>query len=109
MHSQPLMRTILVRSVVVLLVLYVGIAAVLGWAMRQPPEKFGRVMSKMPGVTFLLFPFESMWVRARAGALQNGNPAPDFALETLDKTGRVQLSSFTAKHQPVVLVFGSYT
>jgi hypothetical protein len=103
------MRTVLIRSVVVLVVLYVLIAAVLGWAMRQPPETFGRVMAKMPGVTFLLFPFESMWVRARAGTLQSGNPAPDFALETLDKTGRVQLSSFAVKHQPVVLVFGSYT
>ncbi len=103
------MRTILIRAVFVLLVLYVAIAAVLGWAMRQPPETFGRVMAKMPGITFLLFPFESMWVRARAGTLQSGNSAPDFALETLDKTGRVQLSSFAAKHQPVVLIFGSYT
>ena len=77
--------------------------------MRQPPETFGKVMAKMPGpVPFLLFPFETAWLRARAGSLRPGDLAPDFSLMKLDKTARVQLSDLT-KQQPVVLVFGSYT
>jgi len=78
--------------------------------MRQPPEYFARVMAKIPGpVPFLIFPFETLWMRARAGTLQVGSPAPDFALTKLDKTAQVQLSSLTAQNRPVVLVFGSYT
>jgi hypothetical protein len=78
--------------------------------MRQSPENFARVMAKIPGpVPFLLLPFETLWMRARAGALQVGSPAPDFSLTKLDKTAQVQLSSLTAQNRPVVLVFGSYT
>lgn len=89
--------------------LYVACAAFIWRAMHQPPETFGRVMSKLPGpVPFLLFPFETMWLRARAGSLHVGDPAPDFLLSKLDKSGRLQLSVLN-KQQPVVLVFGSYT
>ncbi len=78
--------------------------------MRQPPENFARVMAKIPGpVPFLLLPFETLWMRARAGTLQVGSPAPDFTLTKLDHTAQVQLSSFAAQGRPVVLVFGSYT
>jgi hypothetical protein len=83
-------------------------------AMHQPVERFGRVMSYMPGPLFMVIPFEPMWNIARAGTLAVGDPAPDFVLHTVDKTGHrqsgteVQLSSFRGK-QPVVLVFGSYT
>jgi hypothetical protein len=78
--------------------------------MRRPPEAFGRFMSKLPGpVAFLMFPFESLWLRARSGDLRPGDTAPDFTLTKLDKTGQVQLSSFAAQGKPVVLVFGSYT
>ena len=78
--------------------------------MRQPPEHFARVMAKIPGpVPFLIFPFETLWMRARAGTLHVGSPAPDFALTKLDKTSQIQLSSLTAHNRPVVLVFGSYT
>jgi len=67
-------------------------------------------MAKIPGpVPFLIFPFETLWMRARAGTLQVGSPAPDFALVKLDKTAQVQLSALTAQQKPVVLVFGSYT
>ena len=77
--------------------------------MRQPPETFGKVMSKMPGpVPFLLFPFETAWTQARAGNLQTGDSAPDFSLLKVDKSGIVQLSDLN-RTQPVVLVFGSYT
>ena len=77
--------------------------------MKQPPEKFAIVMSHMPiPAVFLAAPFETMWVRARAGGLHSGDAAPEFNLQTLDKTSRVALSSLNAKG-PVVLVFGSYT
>jgi hypothetical protein len=78
--------------------------------MRKPPETFGRFMAKLPGpVPFLLFPFETLWLRARAGSLQVGDPAPDFTLTKLDHSAQVQLASFAAQRRPVVLVFGSYT
>jgi hypothetical protein len=104
-----LSRSIPQRVLAVLLLAYICFVSVIWWAMHQPPETFGRVMSRMPApVAFLLAPFETMWTRARAGTLQPGDPAPDFSLMKLDKTERIQLSSLTAK-QPVVLVFGSYT
>ena len=94
---------------VVLAVAYLAFGSYIWWAMNQPPETFGRVMAKMPGpVPFLLFPFETFWMRARAGHLQVGDAAPDFSLLKLDKTERVQLAALN-KEQPVVLVFGSYT
>ena len=37
-----------------------------------------------------------------------GDEAPDFELLRLGSTGRVRLSSFR-KHQPVALIFGSFT
>ena len=99
----------LVRALGVLLVMYVAFASYISWAMKQPPEKFARVMSHMPGpAAFLLFPFETAWTHARAGELRLGDSAPDFNLLKLDKSARVQLSTLTAL-QPVVLVFGSYT
>ena len=78
--------------------------------MRQPPETFARFMAKIPGpVAFLVLPFETLWTRARAGALQVGDAAPDFSLVKLDKSASVRLSSLTAQGKPVVLIFGSYT
>ena len=78
--------------------------------MRQSPEHFARVMAKIPGpIPFLIFPFETLWMHARAGTLQAGTSAPDFSLMKLDKTATIQLSSLTAQQRPVVLVFGSYT
>jgi len=92
-----------------LIVAYLAFGAVIWHAMNQPPEAFGRVMAKMPGpVVFLLFPFETLWVHARAGTLHIGDPAPDFSLQKLDHTESVQLSALN-RQQPVVLVFGSYT
>ncbi len=45
---------------------------------------------------------------ARAGGLDAGSPAPDFALQTLDGKSMVRLSGFRGR-MPVVLIFGSYT
>ena len=102
-------RRILVPVATILVAGYVTFFACVDWAMHQSPEKFGHVMARMPGpVVFLLFPFEKMWTRARAGNLNIGDPAPDFSLVNLDKSQRVQLSALN-QQQPVVLVFGSYT
>jgi len=99
-----------VATVCVIAVLWAVSCVALYRVMRQSPESFARVMAKIPGpVPFLLLPFETLWMRARAGTLQVGSPAPDFSLTKLDKTAHVQLSSLTAQNRPVVLVFGSYT
>ena|SRR5579863_4560644 len=105
----PRVRRILLSGLVALVVAYTVFGVFMWHTMRQPPEDFARVMAKMPGpVVFLLFPFETLWMRARAGTLRVGDPAPDFSLATLDHGGSVQLSTLI-KQQPVVLVFGSYT
>jgi hypothetical protein len=98
------LRAILV-SLLVLWVIFLGAIYI---TMRQPPERFAAAIAKLPGPAFLLFPFETLWLRARAGTLNVGDPAPDFHLRTLDKTSEVSLSSFRGS-QPVVLIFGSYT
>lgn len=109
LRLSPVARKRLGIGAIVLVVVYLAFGSYIWWAMNQPPETFGRVMAKMPGpVPFLLFPFETFWLRARAGNLQIGDAAPDFSLLKLDKTERVQLSALN-KQQPVVLVFGSYT
>jgi hypothetical protein len=93
--------------VALLVGLYAGFVGFIWWSMHQPPETFGRVMSKMPAsVVFLTAPFETMWTHARAGALHAGDLAPDFALANLNQTERVELSTLG---KPVVLIFGSYT
>ncbi len=98
-----------IRVFVFFVVLYGAYATYIVWAMRQPPETFARVMSRMPGpAVFLTLPFETLWTHERAGELRPGDPAPDFSLLNLDKTDRVRLSALTAR-TPVVLVFGSYT
>ena len=90
-------------------ILWLGFVAFMWHAMTQPPERFGAIMKHMPvpGV-FLAAPFETMWLRARAGGIHSGDVAPEFDLKTLDKTSHIALSSLVAKG-PVVLVFGSYT
>jgi hypothetical protein len=98
-----------VRVVVITVVIYGLLCAGLFLMMRQPPVQFARFVGKLPGpVVFVLFPFESLWMKARSGSLKPGDPAPDFALPTLDKSGVVRLASFRGQ-KPVVLVFGSYT
>ena len=77
-------------------------------AMHQTPARFARFMTWLPMPMMMVLPFETLWNRARAGLLEVGDPAPDFELPTLDRSGTVRLSSFRGK-KPVVLVFGSYT
>jgi hypothetical protein len=109
LKASPKTRRILLRISLGLLMGYCCFGGYVWWAMHQPPETFGRVMARMPGpVPFLIFPFETAWRHARAGSLQNGDPAPIFSLLKLDKSERIQLSELNQR-QPVVLVFGSYT
>ncbi|HEY1679275.1 MAG TPA: hypothetical protein VGG04_16275 [Candidatus Sulfotelmatobacter sp.] len=106
----PYWRKLILRTVGAVVLLYGLFTAYVWHAMRQPPEAFGRVMARMPQpAVFIIFPFETLWTHARAGTLHLGDPAPDFTLNKLDKTGSVQLSAFAAQKRPVVLIFGSYT
>ncbi len=93
---------------VTLLVCWVVLLGVAYGFMRQPPERFASAIARMPGPLFLVLPFETLWSSARAGALHQGEMAPDFHLKTLDRSGEVNLASFRGR-QPVVLIFGSYT
>ena len=98
-----------VSACVVCCVLLWGLAtAALYAAMRQPPETFGRIMSHVPGVAMIVLPFKPLWMSARGGHLQVGDPAPDFALPVLRGDRTVTLSN-EYRQKPVVLVFGSYT
>ena len=108
MALSSFVRRILFRVSIGIAVAYLFFTGYILWAMHQPPETFGRVMSRMPGAAYLILPFETMWTQARAGRLQTGDPAPDFSLLKLDKSDKVQLSALSSR-QPVVLVFGSYT
>ncbi len=91
-----------------LAVCYAGAYAFFAHAMRQTPDEFSQLMARVSPVPFLVFPFESMWLQARAGALHPDDSAPDFKLPLLDHSGEVSLSSFRGV-KPVVLIFGSYT
>jgi len=103
---KPSNRTLSILAVVLLL-LWSGFLLTIGWAMRQPPETFGRVMMHVPMPAFFLFPFETMWSQARAGTVNLGDMAPNFTLPALDHKSEVELAALRGK--PVVLVFGSYT
>ena len=98
----------LLLGAAILIAVHLALSAGLYWAMRQPPNTFGRVMAHVPMPMMMVLPFETLWMRARAGQVQAGDMAPDFSLPTLDHTATAQLSSFRGS-QPVVLVFGSYT
>lgn len=88
--------------------LYAAFVAFMFGAMRMPPEQFTAVMAKLPGFAMYTVPFPPLWAVARAGTLEPGSTAPDFDLETIDRSGRVRLSQHRGQ-RPVVLVFGSYT
>ena len=99
---------ILLRIAAVIALLYLISTATLAWAMRQPPSVFGAIMAKMPPLAFMILPFESLWMYARAGHLRTGELAPDFTLNPVEGGSPVRLSSLRGK-MPVVLIFGSYT
>jgi hypothetical protein len=95
-------------ALVGVVVLYVAACLGIYAAMRQPPETFGAIMSRVPGVAMMILPFEPLWMNARAGKLRVGDAAPDFELPTLDHRRVVRLSD-EYRQKPVALIFGSYT
>ena len=105
--SKPLKRTL--GGIAVVALLWVAGCVLIYSEMRKPPEQFGRFMTRVPApVVFLAFPFETLWTHARAGTVQIGDAAPDFALDKVDHSERVQFSALN-QGRPVVLLFGSYT
>ena len=92
----------------VLVALYIAAIAGLYIAMRQPPERFGAIMSKVPMVAMMILPFRPLWMSARSGQLAVGDTAPDFTLPTTDRSRTVRLSE-EWRERPVALIFGSYT
>ena len=103
-----LRKIVLFALGVIVLAWLVGCAVIYS-NMRKPPEEFGRFMTRIPApVAFMAFPFETLWTHARAGMVNVGDAAPDFALMKTDKSELVRLSALNQK-QPVVLIFGSYT
>jgi hypothetical protein len=91
-----------------LAVAWLAFVAIVYSLMLRPPGQFAAAMAKMPMPAMLLFPFETMWTQARSGSVEIGDPAPEFRLPTLDKSGEVSLASFRGS-KPAVLIFGSYT
>ena len=88
--------------------LYALATATIYAAMLQTPERFGAFMSHVPGAAMAVLPFRPLWMSARAGALREGDRAPDFTLPLLHGDRTVSLSS-EYRQKPVVLIFGSYT
>jgi hypothetical protein len=99
---------ILGAIVVLCVVLYAAATVTIYTAMRQTPERFGAFMSHVPGPAMAVLPFRPLWMSARAGALHEGDQAPDFTLPLLHSDRKVTLSS-EYRQKPVVLIFGSYT
>jgi len=98
----------IVRVLAGLVLLYAVATAGMYVAMRQPPEKFGAIMAKVPMPAMIVMPFEPLWMSARAGTLNVGDQAVDFSLPALDGSRTVTLSD-EYRERPVVLIFGSYT
>ena len=88
--------------------IYSVLTCLLFVAMKQSPMRFATVMAKLPEISMMVLPFEPLWNIARRGELRVGDLAPDFRLQSYQKSSWVQLSSFQGD-RPVVLIFGSYT
>jgi len=88
--------------------LYGALTAALYWTMHQPLDRFGAVMRHMPDAAMMVLPFRPLWMSARAGHLEPGEPAPDFDLPVVDHSLRVRISD-EYRNRPVVLIFGSYS
>ncbi len=95
------------KAALVLVLVYAVLSAALFAIMRQPPDVVGSLFKRIPWPFFAALPMERLWLRARAGTLEVGDPAPAFDLATYDRKSRVSLASLRGK--PAVLVFGSYT
>lgn len=99
----------LLRGIAAVLALYLLAFGALAIAMSRPPEEFGQFMKHVPApLAWGVLPGPRIWLWARAGSLSQGDLAPDFTLDTYNRSDRVTLSSHRGQ-RPVVLVFGSYT
>ena len=99
----------LVRGVLVVVLGYILLGVAVTAAMLQPPARFGQIMRYVPApLVWGVLPGPRIWLWARQGTLDEGEPAPDFTLPTSDRKGSVTLSSHRGQ-RPVVLIFGSYT
>jgi hypothetical protein len=98
----------IVRKIATLLVALYALLVGGLWVVMHHPILFGQVMKRVPDPAFMVIPFKSLWLSARAGTLSVGDAAPDFQLSTPDKKSTVQLSSLRGE-KPVVLIFGSYS
>src|SRR5947209_9352953 len=84
---------VLLGLLITLAVVYLSFGVFVWWAMHQPPEVFGGVMARVPEpIVFMLYPFVTLWIKARGGPLKIGDRAPDFSLEEVNKGGPIQLS-----------------
>jgi len=99
---------VIVWGLGICLLLYACAITGLYAAMRQTPETFGAIMSRVPTIAMIVLPFKPLWYSARGGHLRVGDRAPDFTLPVLHRDQKVTLSE-EYRHRPHVLVFGSYT
>ena len=108
--ARPLPRPLRLLAGIIgtIVLLWVVATGILYAAMTRPPETFGAVMKHVPPVAMAILPFKPLWMSARAGRLEVGDSAPDFTLPALHGDTAITLSE-QYRHQPVVLVFGSYT
>jgi hypothetical protein len=88
---------------------WLGMVGYVNWAMHQSPEVFGSIMANVPMPAMLVLPFETLWMRARAGHLNPGDQAPSFTLKQLQGDETPMELAGLWQDRPVVLVFGSYT
>jgi hypothetical protein len=95
------------RAVAALAVVYVLLSAGLYLVMLRTPGQIAAVFNHVPWPFWVALPMRPMWLHARGGTLQVGDPAPGFDLPTWDRKSRVSLAALRGK--PAVLVFGSYT
>ena len=97
-----------VKITIALVLVYAVFSSLLFVVMRQSPDRFAATMKHVPWPAFAVLPFKPLWNVARKGAVNLGDMAPDFSLESPDHKTTFRLSSLRGE-KPVVLVFGSYT
>jgi hypothetical protein len=98
----------IVKITIALVMIYAVVSSLLFMVMRQSPDRFAATMKHVPWPAFAVLPFKPLWNVARKGAVNVGEMAPDFSLESPDHETTFRLSSLRGE-KPVVLVFGSYT
>lgn len=91
-----------------LFVLWCAYVGLVFTRMNAAPGVFNRFMSGVPMPAMMVVPFETLWNRARAGILREGDMAPDFELRFHHGEGQARLSASRGV-RPVLLIFGSYT